>query len=68
MPDNYPGGDTCQTSGCSQPQEFHFNGFLFFFLERERERVCVKAWLSLSLALGGKECHCCFKAPSLSGT
>lgn len=66
MPDNYPGGDTCQTPGCSQPQEFHFNGFLFYFLKTERKRV--KAWLSLSLVLGGKERSRFPKALSLLGT
>lgn len=68
MPDNYPGGDTCQTPGCSQAQEFYFNGFLFFFLKKKKERERVKAWLSLSLALGGKESNGFLKAPSLSRT
>ena len=70
MPDNYRGGDTCQTPGCSQPQEFHFNGFLFFsffffFLKIKR----VKSWLSLSLGLGVKESSpfpkaCPYQGPS----
>lgn len=69
MPDNYRGGDTCQTPGCSQPQEFHFNGFLFFsfffFLKIKR----VKSWLSLFLGLGVKESSpfpkaCPYQGPS----
>lgn len=66
MPDNYPGGDTCQTLGCSQAQEFCFNGFLFFFLKKKIKRV--KTWLFLSLGLGVKESRHFLKALSLSGT
>lgn len=67
MPHNYPGGDTCQTPGCSQPQELHFNGFLFFFLKKKKIKR-VKAWLSFSLGLGVKESSPFLKALSLSGT
>jgi hypothetical protein len=62
MPDNYLGGDLSQTPGCSWPQEFHINGFLFFFLKEEREReIKRRLWISLSLVLGCKESSLCPK-------
>ena len=67
MPDNYPGGDTCQTPGCSQPQEFHFNGFLFFFFFFFLKIKRVKSWLSLSLGLGVKESSPFLKACPYQG-